>query len=348
MEQVDLRRYVASEILGSGADYEVRSALDQETGQQVVLKRPMPQMISRRMHGGTEARTDRTLQVLQEMDHAMPMLVPILGYTDRANHDWYYGDSFGQEYRVVVEERAQGIPLLVSDARARITGVPVGAGQNLFALFPLVQPAGMQTFPVHRQLLDLEEMFVRAGHILLDLRPQNIFYQPGSGRVTIIDCGALTSIDSEPVSRGRPAPDIHDFYLEMLKFYATPLQPPTQASGYRNPYGQRPVVHFDYELQQMAADFEISPDPAQKQALHLIEQVRSRSYTDQADFRRDLELYLDQVMERNEGLSNLPEARAAWGEALGWLRGDHWQRYIWEPEAELADLERWLETPRQC
>jgi len=248
----------------------------------------------------------------------------------------------------MVEERARGIPLLVGDPRARITGIPVGAGQNLFALFPLVQPAGMQTFPVHRQLLDLEEMFVRAGYILLDLRPQNIFYQPSSGQVTIIDCGALTSIDSEPVPRGKRAPDIHDFYLEMLKFYTTPQLPPTQASGYHDPYGQRPVVVFDYELQQMAERFESCPDLAQNQALHLIEQVRSRSYTDPADFRRDLEAYLDQVIERNSVLPNLPESRAAWGEALGWLRGEHWQRYLFEPETELADLERRLEAPSQC
>ena len=340
MEQVELSRYVASGIIGSGADYEVRSAVDQETGHQVVLKRPMPQMISRRMHTGAEARTDRTLQVIQEMDHSTSLVVPILGYTDRANHDWFYGDSLDQEYRVVVEERARGIPLLATDARARITGVPVGAGQNLFALFPLVQPVGMKAFSIHRQLLELEETFVQAGYILLDLRPQNIFYQPGSGRITVIDCGALSSIDGEPDSRGRPAPDIHDFYLEMLKFYATPQQPPTQASGYRDPYGQRPVIRFDQELQEMAANFDRSPDPAQKQALHLIQQIRSRTYTDLADFRRDLEVYLDQLTERNEGLANLPEARAAWSEALGWLRGDHWQRYLFDPESELADLER--------
>ena len=340
MEQVDLRRYEASGVLGSGADYEVRSALDQETGQQVVLKRPMPQMISRQMHGGTEARTDRTLQVFQEMDQATSLVAPILGYTDRANHDWFYGDSLGQEYRVVVEERARGIPLMVSDPRARILRVPVGAGQNLFALFPLVHPAGIQAFPVHRQLLDLEEIFVRAGYILLDLRPQNIFYQPGSGRVTVIDCGELSNIDGKPDSRGRPVPDIHDFYLEMLKFYTTPEQPPTQASAFRDPYGQRPVVRFDQELQEMAAAFDQSPDPAQKQALHLIEQVRSRAYTDLAGFRGDLEVYLEQVTKRNEGLTNLPEARAAWGEALSWLRGEHWQRYLFDPEEELADLER--------
>ena len=339
MEQVDLRRYEATGLLGSGADYEVRSAVDQETGQQVVLKRPMPQMISRRMHGGTEARTDRTLQVIGEMDQSTCLVAPILGYTERANHDWFYGDSLGQEYRVVVEERARGIPLLVTDARARITGTPVGVGQNLFALYPMVQPDGVKAFTIHRQLLDLEEMFVRAGYILLDLRPQNIFYQPGSGRVTVIDCGALSSMYAEPDSRGRPAPDIHDFYLEMLKFYATPQQPPTQASGYKDPYGQRPVIRFDQELQEMAASFAQSPDAAQDQALHLIERVRSRDYTDLGDFRRDLEVYLDQVIERNEALPNRQEARAAWGEALGWLRGDHWQRYLFDPEAELANLE---------
>ena len=344
MEQVDLRRYQTSGILGSGADYEVRSAVDQETGKQVVLKRPMPQMISRRMHGGTEARTDRTLQAIQEMEQELSLVAPILGYTDRANHDWFYGDSLGQEYRVVVEERARGIPLLVSDPRARITGVPVGVGQNLFALFPLVQPESMPGFPIHRQLLDLEEKFVRAGYVLLDLRPQNIFYQPGSGQVTIIDCGALSSIDGEPVSRGRPAPDIHDFYLEILKFYATPQLPPAQASGYRDPHGQRPVVRFDQELQEMAANFDQVSDPAQKQAMHLIEQVRARAYTDLAGFRRDLDVYLDQVIVRNKGLPNLREARAAWGEALGWLRGDHWQHYLFDPEEELKGLERGLDT----
>lgn len=344
MEQVDLGRYEASGILGSGADYEVRSAVDQETGQQVVLKRPMPQMISRRMHGGTEARTDRTLQVIQEVDQTASPVVPILGYTDRANHDWYFGDSLRQEYRVVVEERARGIPLLVSDARARIMKVPVGAGQNLFALFPLAQPEAVQPFSIQAQLLDLEEMFLQAGYVLLDLRPQNVFYQPGSGRVTVIDCGALSSIDGEPALRGRPAPDIHDFYLEMLKFYTTPQQPPAEASGYRDPYGQRPVVRFDQELQEMAANFDQAPDPAQKQALHLIEQVRSRAYAGLADFRRDLQDYLDQAAERNNGLPNLVEARQAWGEALGWLRGDHWQRYLFDPEAELADLESRLGT----
>ncbi len=215
MEKVDLNRYQMTGILGTGADYEVRGAMDLETGQPVVLKRPVPQVISRQMHGPIEARTERSLRICQELGPNIPQLSPILAYTDPASHDEYYGDSLGQEYRVMVVARAQGIPL-VGDVRARILGVPIGLGQNLFALFPLSHPPDQEPFTVLQQLLDLEEQFYQAGHILLDLGPQNVYYQPASGRITVIDCGDLLSVGEQPSSRSRRPRDIHDFYLEML------------------------------------------------------------------------------------------------------------------------------------
>ena len=100
-------------------------------------------------------------------------------------HDEFFGDALGGEYRVTVEHRAKGIPLL-GDHMARITGVPVGAGQNLFALHPLVHPKpfngdqangdqangdqsgsdpadrGPEYFPIQRQLLDVQQGFFEA------------------------------------------------------------------------------------------------------------------------------------------------------------------------------------------
>ena len=95
MEKVDLSRYEATGILGTGADYEARAAVERETGRQVVLKRPMPQTVRHQLHAGIEARTDRILQAYREVGHTLPTVVPILGYTDRANHDAYFGDEFG-------------------------------------------------------------------------------------------------------------------------------------------------------------------------------------------------------------------------------------------------------------
>jgi hypothetical protein len=263
-----------------------------------------------------------------------------VGYTERANHDAYFGDALGQAYRVTVQEHATGIPL-VGDPRARITGTPIGVGQNLFALFPLVQPAAAPSFAIHRQLLDLEEAFYRAGYLLLDLRPFNVFYQPAAGRITVIDCGALAELPSAVDRQGRPTHDIHDFYLEMLRFYTTPQPPPVQASGYREPYGLRPIGNFARELDGLAQQFRATPDPGMRAAaLTLIDQVRQRAYAAFDDFRRDLLAYLEAVRQAHLTLSTLAEARQAWAEALGWLHADYWQRYRFRPEDELADLRR--------
>jgi hypothetical protein len=333
IEQVELSRYEPLRVLGAGADYHVRAALDKETGQEVALKRPKPQMVSRGLHGGIEARTDRTLQIFKSLGFDIPMVVRLLGYTQRANHDTYFGESLGQEYRVVVEERAKGIPL-VGDPMARILKVPVGVGQNLFTLYPLVQPDGQPPFPIHRQLLDLEEIFYQAGYVLTDLRPQNIFYQPAAGLITVIDCGDLRALDDKTYRR--PSPNIHDFYMEMLKFYTTPQEPPTEACGYREPYGLRPVLRFNDELDDMARRFTDASGSGRDAALPMISKIRARSYASFDAFRRDLSDYLKAVSEHDLGLTNLQRRRQAWIEAMRWLGEEHWGRYLFDYDAEMA------------
>ena len=336
MEQVDLRRYKVTGILGFGADYEVRAAIERETGKQVVLKRPEPQMVQRQLHASIEARTDRVVQMYQEVGHTIPTLAPLLGYSERANHDAYFGDALGQAYRVIVADRAVGIPL-VGETRARFTGVPIGVGQHLFALFPLLQVEDHPPFTIHEQLLEVEEQCFQAGYILLDLRPQNVFYQPLSGRISVIDCGALIDRHSAADSGRKTAPDLHDFYLEMLKFYTTPQRPPLQARGYRDPYGFRSAGSFAQDLDTMTRQCQTAPDAAvQAAARTVISQVRRRAYTDFAAFRGDLLAYLETVRAYQQSLPDLAAARHAWAEALAWLRDPYWQRYLFHPEIELA------------
>jgi hypothetical protein len=339
MEHVELYRYQTTGLVGAGADYEVRAAIELQTGRHVVLKRPVPQMIRRHLHAGIEARTERTLQVYREVSASIPTLIGIVGYTERANHDAYFGDALGQPYRVIVEEHAVGIPL-VADLKARFTGIPIGVGQNLFALFPLVQPQHAPPFAIQQQLLDLQEAFGRAGYVILDLRPQNVFYQPASGRITVVDCGALVAIGAASPHPGRPVPDIHDFYLEMLKFYTTSQQPPLQAHAYRDPHDIGPIVSFTGELDRMARGFQAVPERLlQETALILISQVRQRAYVASADFRRDLGAYLHAAANAHQALPNLAAAQQAWRAALAWLRADYWRRYRFHAETELAAFE---------
>ena len=76
------------------------------------MKRPAPQMIKLKQHLSTEARTDRMIQAWQDVGRPLPGVSPILGYTEIAAHDEFFGDALGVEYRVTVEPRAKGIPLL--------------------------------------------------------------------------------------------------------------------------------------------------------------------------------------------------------------------------------------------
>ena len=334
MEKVDLDRYEITGRLGVGADYEVRAGVDRETGKQVAIKRPVPQAISRNQHEAIEARTEKVLQAYQEVGFSTNLVSPILGYTGRAIHDGFFGDDLGKEYQVMVEERACGIPLL-GDMMSKFKGVPIGAGQNLFTLFPLVQPSAVPAHPVHNQLLDLEEVYLSAGYIILDLRPQNIFYQPGSGRMVVIDTGALARLDGE-APRGRPPYDINDACLEILKFYTTPVEPPADASGYKEPRGIRPIVNIGEELDEMARDLADCAPPVVETGSVMLDKIRERAYTEYSQFRSDLTAYLDQINKRNAALANATETNETWREAALWLKEDYWRGFLFDPDTELA------------
>ena len=334
VEKVDLERYEITGRLGSGADYDVRAAVDRETGAEVALKRPVPQAVSRKQHLAIEERTGRLLAAYDHAGDADGLLAPLLGYTDSANHDAYFGDDLGESYTVFVQGRASGIPLL-GDMMSRITGVPIGAGQNLFAMFPLAQPPDIPPFAIHNQLLDLEQAYLQSGYILMDMRPQNVFYQPGTGRIQVIDSGALASVD-DPAPRGRPPLDVNDACLELLKFYTTPEEPPLDAAGYRDARGVRPIVNIRQELDEMRRGLIGAGDDVAAAAETLLEKIGARAYTDYRQFRADLATYLEAIAARNRSLADYPQMQAAWLEALEWLNGAYWTRFKFDAESELA------------
>ena len=334
MEKVALERYEVTGRLGSGADYDVRAAIDLETGREVALKRPVPQAVNRKQHGAIESRTERLLQAYDQAGDAGGLLAPLLAYTETANHDSFFGDELGDTYTVFVQERASGIPLL-GDMMSRIRGVPIAAGQNLFAMFPLVQLPGLPGFPVHNRLLDLEQAYLEAGYILMDLRPQNVFYSPGSGAVQVIDSGALASVN-DPGPRGRPPLDVNDACLELLKFYTTPEEPPATPDGYRDARGIRPIVNVQQELNDMRRGLLAAEEQVTSTGNAILDKIESRSYTDYEQFRADLNAWLNAIADRNSNSPGFGAALDAWRNALEWLRDEYWAQFKFDPDTELA------------
>ncbi len=336
VEKVELERYEITGRLGSGADYDVRAAIDRATGAEVALKRPVPQAVTRKQHGAIEARTERLLQAYDQAGDADGLLAPLLGYTETTVHDGFFGDDVGEPYTVFVQGRASGIPLL-GDMMSRIRGVPIGAGQNLFAMFPLVQSPAWSSYPIHNRLLDLEQAYLDAGYILMDLRPQNVFFSPGTGAVQVIDSGALAGIN-DPAPRGRPPLDVNDACLELLKFYTTAENPPAVPDGYRDARGIRPIVNIQQELAEMRRGLLRADEQVAATGAAMLDKIEARAYTDYREFRADLNAWLDSVAGRTRSAPDIDTAVAAWREALEWLRGDYWTQFRFNADTELAAL----------
>ena len=337
METVTLDRFELVGPLGSGADYDVRAAVDRETGEPVVLKRPSPQAVRRQMHGPVEERTARSLEAYESAGQYCDVVPRVIGVTEVALHDEYFGEDLGQPYSVRVEERAAGIPL-VGDPRSRILRVPIGLGQNLFALHPLARPDAVAEWPVQTQLLEAQEIYANAGYALLDLGPHNVFYSPGAGRISLVDATALVGHGVERSQGNRGPQDVHDFYVEMVKFYLAPDLPPTDAAGHFDPYNQRPIISVEDECDSLAGVFASADDGLREAATACVGKVRQRGYASVADFAMDLRECLRLITIRNGEMPERPAALEAWRGALHRLSEDHWTRYRFDANTELAQL----------
>lgn len=337
METVTLDRFELAGPLGSGADYDVRAAVDRETGQPVVLKRPSPQAVRRQMHGSIEERTTRALEAYERAGQYCDAVPRVIGVTDAAIHDEYFAEDLGEPYSVRVEERASGIPL-VGDPRSRILRVPIGLGQNLFALHPLAFPDGVDDWPIQEQLLEAQEIYANAGYALLDLGPHNVFYSPGTGRISLIDATALVGHGIDRSQGNRGPQDVHDFYIEMVKFYLAPYLPPTDASGYFDPYNQRPVISIEDESDSLIGAFGSADDTLRETATACLGKIRQRGYTSVSDFTADLRECLRLITIRNYQMADRQAALEAWRTALHRLSEDHWTRYRFDANTDLAGL----------
>jgi serine/threonine protein kinase len=335
MDAIDLERFILNGPLGFGANYEVYAAIDRETGKDVVLKRPWAQTIRSGQSWHIDEQSARVIELHWTLGDAVPYISPLVGYTERVRHDSYFGDSLPQEYYVLVEERARGVPL-VADIKDKFRGVPIGLGQNLFALYPLVQGSFAGAASVFEQLLDVEESFTRMDCLLMDLRPQNIFFDPKRSEITVIDIG--TCVDLRTASSPRPAPDVHDCLVELCKFFLAPQSPPTRAKGYREPFGMGPPVGFIQELDRMIQTCSaLAPGPLQEVAMGILQRLKRRDYGAVAPFRRDLQQYFASVDERNRNLQEFPDMVGVWRQGMELLREQYWRKFRFDPDADLAE-----------
>jgi hypothetical protein len=334
MHAIDLERFRLRGLLGHGANYEVYAAIDQETGKDVVLKRPWAQCLRGGQYRSVDEQSARLIEMHRLLGEGAPHIARLIGYAGRTRHGSYFGDGMPQEYHVLVEARACGVPL-VADIKEKFRGIPIGLGQNLFALYPLVSTSIDRAGAIFEQLLDVEEAFARVNHLILDLRPQNVYFDPKRGEITVIDVGMF--VDMQAVGGTQTAPDVHDCLAELCKYYLAPHDPPAQIKGYREPFGMGPALGFPKELDRMIQGCaSLANGPLHDIAVSILQRIKGRDYGSIALFRRDLQQYFAVLDERNRGLQDLPNLVGVWREGMEMLKDTYWRKFLFDPEADLA------------
>ncbi len=327
----ELMRFRLEDKLGEGADSEVFAATDTETGLQVVVKRPHPTLITRRQHRSVERRIANVIELRQRLGENLPHVTKMVGYSGPSIHDAYFGDDLGEEYRVIVEERAAGVPL-VGSAIDGIKRHPIGAPQNLFAIHQVVPHSKRGRFSIVRDLLEVAEAFHAAGTLILDMRPQNVYFEPESGNITVIDIGGVTQ--ERTGSGGRQPVDLHDFYLELFKWYVPIADPPTNIKGYRRPIGMESIPMFHQNLDSMIRRHAQSlNEPWRQAATDVLNKVKMRVYGSIADFRQDFEPLLTLLECHYAVLSNDERYALPWQEAKSLLTAPYWRKYRFDAKS---------------
>ncbi|MDP6511919.1 MAG: hypothetical protein QF878_01835, partial [SAR202 cluster bacterium] len=225
----ELARYQPGETLGEGADLQVFAGRNRDTGADVVLKRPHPTLVSRNQHHDVEATTHDLVRIRSELGGEIAHVPSLLGVSGPKNHDSLFGDSLGNEYTVTVESRARGVPLVGSVVDG-LRKHPIGLPMNLFCLSSLQPHAIRGETPLLLDILETVGVFYEVGYLLMDMRPQNVFYAPETGEVSIIDVGDFRA--PREATQRHPPLDIHEMLLDLLRWHLPANDPPLEMDSW--------------------------------------------------------------------------------------------------------------------
>ena len=334
IESAGLSRFRLGDPIGEGADCQVFAATDLENEGQVVIKRPHPTLIARGQHADVERRLSRSLSLQQSLGPASSGLAAVVAYAMVEPGLGYFDDAHDLPYLVVVERRATGVPL-VGSAADGIRRMPIGLPQQLFALHPVCRHPHRPRFSAALDILEVAEAILGQGLVLLDARPQNVFFDPKNATITLIDTGGATEEREE--TRRRPALDVHDFYAEMFKWYVPLGNPPSDTDGYATPHGMDSVPRFPQDLAAFKRAYDAMPARSIGElGAAIVERVQQRGYSRPADFRADFERLVALYDAHYESLAEDQGIVSTWSEASRALDLPYWRKFLFDPATDMA------------
>ena len=313
MQRDDLGRFELGGLLGEGADMQVFAARDLESGRAVVVKRAHPSLVSRGIHDDVERRVALQAGLRMGASDGIAGLPRLVGLTEPDRFAGVFGDDLGNPYSVLVEDRAAGVPLIGSVAD-QVRGHPVGLPMNLFVLHPSAGWLARGFANPSLTALGVIERALELGWLAGDLGPRNVFFEPASGKATVIDLGNLRRPTAATARRA--GFDLNDVLLEFFQHYATPDDAPESADG----FAMAPERRLSGSLERMAEGlgraYGVSAQGGA--ARGILERIGRRGYSDVGEFRGDFAGHLESVARADDWV---------WDGAADGMRGAYWSKF---------------------
>lgn len=331
----EFRDIELSEILGEGADFQVFGAENVRTGTNLVIKRPHPVLVSRNEHQAVENRIRYSVKLRDLLGGCIPHVAELIGVSESGDNVKLFGDDLGNDYIFTVELRAEGIPLIGATVDA-LKRQPVGLPMNLFCLYPLRAHSIRGSTSIFMDVLETVESFYNAGVLLLDVRPQNVFYAPKTGNISIIDLGDLRKLGS--ITRKAPSLDINDMVLDLFSWYIPINDPPIIWDSWTQALGPQKSSIFEQAVDDIIGLFSADPLTEDKYvAIKILHRIKMRRYTTIHEFTLDVSELFRCRTNRLRADPKLSSQIQLWDKGLSTMYDLHWRKFLFHAESDLLN-----------
>jgi serine/threonine protein kinase len=332
-DESELARYEVTGVLGEGADYQVFASKHPHTGADVVLKRPHPTLVAGNQHQAVESRTRDLADLKQGFGDELPHVPKLVGVSQRANHDSLFGDSLGYDYTVTVESRATGVPL-VGAVFDGIRKHPIGLPVSIFCIHPL-QDGEIRETPILVDILETVESFYKMGYLLMDVRPQNVFYSPKTGDISIIDVCDFRK--PREATQRHPPLDMNDMLLDLFRWYVPAGDPPLEFDSwtqYIEPPRSARLERAAEDTKRIFLREERTEDRGL--AIRVLERIKARGYSRVSEFRDEVVEVLELRRVRLASSPTFESHISLWKQGLAMMHDDYWSKYLFSADSDLT------------
>jgi hypothetical protein len=169
----------------------------------------------------------------------------------------------------------------------------------------------------------------------MDMRPQNVFYAPKTGEVSIIDIGDFCA--PREATQRHPPLDIHDMLLDLVRWHLPANDPPLEIDSwtrYAEPLRSPQFEGAVDDTRRLFSNEDLTDDRAL--AMRILDRIKARGYSGVSEFKTDAQEFFELRRQRITSSPALPAQMELWKQGVAMMRDDYWSKFLFSGGLDLS------------